>query len=104
MTLFIVVASLLALGAAALIAVPLLWPRADSARPALLAASISVVLILAGAGALYPLWSTWSWQKPIDDVTSPEAMVGRLARRLESQPDDLNGWLTLGRSYAQLGQ
>jgi cytochrome c-type biogenesis protein CcmH len=31
-------------------------------------------------------------------------MVGRLARRLERQPDDLNGWLTLGRSYAQLGQ
>jgi len=23
-------------------------------------------------------------------------MIGRLARRLESQPDDLNGWLLLG--------
>jgi cytochrome c-type biogenesis protein CcmH len=31
-------------------------------------------------------------------------MVGRLARRLEKQPDDLQGWLLLGRSYNEIGQ
>ena len=104
MTPFLIVATLLALGAAALIAIPLLRPRADQARPAFIAAAVSVVLVLAGGAALYPTWSTWSWDKPIDDTATPEGMVGRLARRLEKQPDDLNGWLTLGRSYAQLGQ
>lgn len=104
MTTFLIVATLLALGAAALIAVPLLWPRRDQARPAPIAASVCIVFVLAGAAALYPAWSTWSWSNPIDDVSTPEGMVGRLARRLEKQPDDLNGWLLLGKSYAQLGQ
>jgi cytochrome c-type biogenesis protein CcmH len=31
-------------------------------------------------------------------------MVSQLARRLEKQPDDLEGWLMLGRSYAALEQ
>jgi cytochrome c-type biogenesis protein CcmH len=104
MTLFIVIATLLALGAAALVLLPLLRPRADGAPRALLAAALSAVLLLAGAGTLYQVWSTWSWQKPIDDVATPEGMVGRLARRLEKNPEDLNGWLLLGRSYGQLGQ
>ena len=32
------------------------------------------------------------------------AMVDRLARRLAEQPDDLDGWLMLARSYRVLGQ
>ncbi len=33
-----------------------------------------------------------------------EAMVARLAKRLESEPEDAAGWLQLGRSYAVLGE
>jgi cytochrome c-type biogenesis protein CcmH len=104
MTLFLVIATLLALGAAALVLTPLLRRRPDGAPRSPLAAVVTGVLILAGAGALYPVWSTWSWDQPIDDVATPEGMVGRLARRLERNPDDLNGWLLLGRSYGQLSQ
>ncbi len=32
------------------------------------------------------------------------SMVGRLAERLKSQPDDLDGWLRLGRAYVVLGE
>ena len=32
------------------------------------------------------------------------AMVGKLAERLESQPDDVEGWARLGRSYMVLSQ
>jgi cytochrome c-type biogenesis protein CcmH len=31
-------------------------------------------------------------------------MVGRLARRLERQPDDLQGWLMLGKSYTVIAE
>ena len=33
-----------------------------------------------------------------------ETMVARLATRLESRPDDFDGWRRLGRSYAVLGR
>lgn len=33
-----------------------------------------------------------------------EGMVARLAERLKAEPDDLEGWLRLGRSYAMLGR
>ena len=33
-----------------------------------------------------------------------EGMVGRLASRLEEQPDDAEGWARLGRSYIVLRQ
>jgi cytochrome c-type biogenesis protein CcmH len=103
MTLFIVFAALLGFGALALILVPLLRPRGD-VPPALKTAALTAVLLVAGAAGLYSVWSTWSWDKPIDEVSTPEGMVGRLARRLERNPEDLNGWLLLGRSYGQLGQ
>ena len=32
------------------------------------------------------------------------AMVERLAARLETQPDDVDGWVRLGRSYMVLNQ
>jgi cytochrome c-type biogenesis protein CcmH len=32
------------------------------------------------------------------------AMVGNLAARLEKQPDDVEGWTRLGRSYMVLNQ
>jgi cytochrome c-type biogenesis protein CcmH len=31
-----------------------------------------------------------------------EGMVGKLAARLEQQPDDVEGWARLGRSYMVL--
>jgi cytochrome c-type biogenesis protein CcmH len=34
----------------------------------------------------------------------PQAMVARLASRLEADPTDLNGWLMLIRAYSVLGE
>lgn len=39
-----------------------------------------------------------------DDAAAVLAMVTRLAQRLQAQPDDVEGWAMLGRSYAVLGR
>ena len=64
-------------------------------------ASAGVLVI--GSAVLYATFSNWSWRaEPAAD--SPQTMVARLARRLERNPDDLQGWLLLGHSYIVLEQ
>ena len=41
---------------------------------------------------------------PMDGNPDVEAMVASLAERLKSEPDDVEGWLMLGRSYGVLGR
>ena len=103
MNAFLLVAALLA----TLVILPLLIPllkRGGQGPGASLLAIIVTVGIGGGAALLYPLWSNWKWSAPEPAADSPAAMIGRLARRLEKQPDDLNGWLLLGKSYAVVEQ
>jgi cytochrome c-type biogenesis protein CcmH len=100
MTLFVVVAALMAALAASAVAVPL-WRHRQSRTVGAAAA----VLIVAAAAALYPLWSNWHWhasgQNP---AAGPDvaAMVSKLETHLREDPNDLTGWLMLGRSYVAL--
>ncbi len=91
------------LGAVA--AAVLVWPMWRDAR---VAAAVSALLLAVGSAGLYAVWS--NWQPPAPETSSaghmgvPAEMIGRLARRLEAKPDDLEGWLMLGRSYGALEQ
>lgn len=101
MIVFIALAVVLAAICVALIAVPLLKPMpTKAARAPWTAIAVAAVLAI-GSAALYGTWSNWSWRKS-PGVASPEGMVERLVHRLNDQPDDLDGWLLLGRSYVQL--
>ncbi len=102
MNVFLVLAGLLAVLACAFVAAPLLMRR-QRGPLAGWAAAVVAVLVLGGSAVLYGTWSTWNWKTPTAEAT-PEGMVGRLARRLEKQPEDLPGWLLLGHSYSQLEQ
>lgn len=100
---FLLAAALLALAVIVPLLYPLLKRGEGGPAPALLAVIVAVG-IGGGAALLYPLWSNFKWSQPEAAADSPAAMIGRLARRLEKQPEDLQGWLMLGRSYAVVEQ
>jgi cytochrome c-type biogenesis protein CcmH len=97
MTTFLIIAAIMAVLAAVVVAGPLLRLR----QSRLQGAAAALVIIAASAG-LYRLWSTWDWQVPAEPAAlSPEvaAMIDKLQKHLDEHPDDVKGWLMLGRSY-----
>ena len=98
MNTFLIIAGLMAAIAAGAVAFPLLRHRQSRIQGAVLA-----ILVVGAAAMLYPLWSNWNWHAPAQaagpDVT---AMVAKLEAHLRDKPDDLTGWLMLGRSYLVL--
>jgi cytochrome c-type biogenesis protein CcmH len=91
-----------ALTAAGVIAVVIPLLRSPSAlAPAPWAALGAAAVLVLGSVLLYLSWSNWPWRAaPAAD--SPQTMVARLARQLEADPQNLEGWLMLGRSYVVL--
>ena len=100
MTIFLALAAVLAALAAGWVAYPL-WRERGTRGVAAAAAA----LLVTGAGVLYLQWSNYDWA-PKDNAAAHanEQMVGRLARRLERNPEDVEGWLMLGRSQMALQQ
>ncbi|HEU4778348.1 MAG TPA: hypothetical protein VFS58_00555 [Steroidobacteraceae bacterium] len=101
---FVLIAGSLATGAAVLLLLPLMRQRPDS-RPAagFAAGGVLVALLLGGAG-LYAAFSNYSWVELPAVADTPAAMAAKLAGRLAAEPDDLEGWLMLGRTYSTLEQ
>ena len=98
---FVLLAAALTLASVVAVAIPLLRTSTAGAASAPWTALAAAGLLVAGSAALYVTWSKWSWRAaPAAD--SPQSMVAQLARRLEHDPTDLNGWLMLGRSYTAL--
>ena len=98
---FILLATALAVICVAVVAVPLLKPVPSNAPRAPWAAAAVAGVLVVGSVGLYLTWSNWSWRQS-PGVASPEGMVERLVHRLNDHPDDLPGWLMLGRSYVAL--
>jgi cytochrome c-type biogenesis protein CcmH len=98
---FVSLAVLMLIVAVALVVWPL-WRDESSPRATVAALALVCAMPLA-AMLLYRVWSNHNWTEPVV-ADSPAAMVARLARRLEREPDDKPGWLQLGQSYLVLGQ
>jgi cytochrome c-type biogenesis protein CcmH len=103
MNTFLVIAAVMAAIAAGAVALPLL--RDKQSR---LLGAIAAVLVIGAAAGLYPLWSNWNWHPAPSEAAAagPDvaAMVAQLEKRLQDQPNDLKGWLMLGRSYLTLNR
>ena len=103
MVTFLLLAGVLIIAGVVVIAVPLLRRVPTELAPAPWAALGAAGVLVIGSAVLYATLTNWSWHAaPADD--SPQTMVARLARQLERDPQDLNGWLMLGRSYLVLEQ
>jgi cytochrome c-type biogenesis protein CcmH len=97
---FVVFAAALTAAGVIGVVIPLLRSRGALAPAPWAALGAAGVLVL-GSVLLYLSWSNWSWRAaPAAD--SPQTMVARLARQLEADPQNLEGWLMLGRSYVVL--
>jgi cytochrome c-type biogenesis protein CcmH len=106
---FIVIAALMAAIAAAAVAWPLL--RSRGSRPI---GALAALVVVGAAAGLYPLWSNWDWNAPPEPdraavqaeaaQASPEvaSMVAKLEGHLKNEPNDMKGWLLMGRSYLAL--
>jgi len=102
MNTFLVIAAFMAAIAAGAVALPLL--RDKQSR---LIGAVAAVLVMGAAAGLYPLWSNWNWHPaPSEAAAGPDvaAMVAQLEKRLQDQPNDLKGWMMLGRSYLTLNR
>ena len=100
---FLVVAAIMAAIAATAVAVPLLRDRNSR-----IVGAIAAVLVIGAAAGLYPLWSNWNWHAPAAAAAAPKpdilAMVAKLEQHMRDHPDDMQGWLMLGRSYVALNR
>jgi len=85
----------------AAIARPASRPTAIALLLLLPLAALLGYLLLGNPKALDPANTAPQKQMTADDIN---AMVARLAARMETNPDDLNGWVMLGRSYKMLGR
>jgi len=101
---FVLIAGSLVVGAAILLLLPLMRPRADTRPAAALAAGGVLIVLLLGGGGLYAAFSNYSWVETTATGDSPAAMAARLATRLAKEPNDLQGWMLLGRTYMSIEQ
>jgi cytochrome c-type biogenesis protein CcmH len=97
---FILLAAALMVAAVLVVVGPLVR-RGSAAPPAPWTAVGAAGVLIVGSVLLYVTWSTWPW-RTATPPDSPQTMVARLARNLERNPQDLAGWLMLGRSYTVL--
>lgn len=112
MTAFAILCAVMLAAALLWITLPLLRPKApvdtSGTRHERRAASIVVALsVPVLAIAMYAGLSNWDWQAVQTEAANNadvEEMLKRLEAKLASNPQDVDGWLLLGRSYTAMGR
>ena len=112
MTPFIIVCAVMLAAALAWIMLPLLRPKAPVDAKATrgerrlvgIIASLSISVV---AVALYAHLSTWDWNAAQNQTVrnaEVDTLLEQLEAKLKANPNDVAGWLLLGRSYSTTGR
>jgi cytochrome c-type biogenesis protein CcmH len=117
MTQFWIAALALGLVAAAIILVPVIraWARQQGEDRSSSALGVGIVVALAipvVSMMLYARWSTWDWATGGTtmgaalgggaEVHEMDQAIAALEQRLAAQPEDLDSWMLLGRTYMSM--
>ena len=65
------------------------------------------VVVPALAIGMYAVLSNWDWnasEQQLQQSAQMDGLLEQLENRLKENPQDVNGWLLLGRSYASMGR
>ena len=103
MTLFVVLAALMAVVALGLLGWPIFRARGADGRSAWIVLAVLAVAVPTAAGVTYWTITTWNWDpakmaEAYAGRQSVEDMIAKLEEHLRKNPEDLDGWLMLGRS------
>jgi cytochrome c-type biogenesis protein CcmH len=110
-TAFVLVCAVMVAAAVACVAVPLLRRRAEEGAPprSLPTALVWLATLPLAAIACYALISNYPWRDPAALVPpsaqepeldpNVERMIGELETKMQQEPDRVDGWKLLGRSY-----
>lgn len=104
MTEFWIVAAMMSVIALAFVAWPI-WRHHELHGQWSFAGMLSAALLVPAAVWIYLHVTTWNGQEPTSQARAhPEqlAIVEQLAHKLQENPDDVEGWMLLGRSYLAL--
>jgi cytochrome c-type biogenesis protein CcmH len=108
---FIIACAAMIAAALLWILLPLLRSRAPDASASLKERRISAIaialLVPALAAGLYVTLSKWNWKETDATVAREQQMdelLDKLKAKLAENPNDVNGWLLLGRSYGAMGR
>lgn len=80
-----------------------IWPLCKDLPRQSLLAGVSIVLVTATASGLYYQLGSPRVESGAGESPDIAQMVTSLVERLQRQPDDVDGWKMLGRSYMTLG-
>jgi len=80
-----------------------IWPLCKDLPQQTLVTTLCIVFIAASAAGIYYSVGSPNIESGASRAPDIQQMVASLAERLQKQPDDVNGWKMLGRSYMTLG-
>ncbi|MBB6092162.1 cytochrome c-type biogenesis protein CcmH [Povalibacter uvarum] len=110
MTAFYIVCGILLLAVLVWVTLPLWRPqpavdKVATQRERRVSSAIVVLAVAGLATAMYGHLSNWDWnavETAAQESANVDEMLGRLEAKLAANPEDVQGWLLLGRSYTTL--